>query len=87
MILYSFKGQEPKPLPHRIHIANNFTRTDSSTFTELEISEAGYTGPYSIPDHDSETQEVIWIDGAYQIIDRPTETDVVLPETDVVLPP
>jgi len=75
MILYSFKGQEPKPLPHRINLPSGFTRTDSSTFTDLEISEAGFSGPYSLPDHDPVTEQVIWVDGDYEVIERPPEPE------------
>ena len=75
MILYSFKGQEPQPLPHRINLPNGFTRTDSSTFTDLEISEAGFSGPYSLPDFDPQTQQVIWVDGDYEVIEKPPEPE------------
>ena len=75
MILYSFKGQEPKPLPHRISLPNGFTRTDSSTFTDLEISEAGFSGPYALPDFDPQTQQVIWVDGDYEVTERPPEPE------------
>jgi len=75
MILYSFKGQEPKPLPHRIKLPNGFTRTDSSTFTEIEIAEAGFSGPYSLPDYDPLTQKVVWVGGDYEVIDRPPDPE------------
>jgi len=43
MKLYSFRGQYPEPLPERIRLlSNRFTRTDSSTFTDEEIANAGY---------------------------------------------
>ena len=43
MPIYTYKGHEPQPLPERIRLSNGLTRTDSSTFTEEEIANAGYT--------------------------------------------
>ena len=40
--LYSYKGQPPKELPHRIVLSDGRTRTDSSTFTEEELTDAGW---------------------------------------------
>lgn len=42
MPLYSYKGSIPSALPERIRLSNGLTRTDSSTFTEEEIADAGY---------------------------------------------
>lgn len=42
MPLYSYKGNTPSELPERIRLSNGTTRTDSSTFTEEEIADAGY---------------------------------------------
>jgi len=42
MAIYSYKGQEPQPLPERIRLSNGLTRTDSSTFSEEELADAGY---------------------------------------------
>lgn len=42
MPLYSYKGNIPAELPERIRLSNGMTRTDSSTFTEEEIADAGY---------------------------------------------
>lgn len=58
--LYSYQGQEPQLLPHKIRLNGGRSRTDSSTFTEEEIAEAGFTGPYTIPDFDQEYQRVSW---------------------------
>lgn len=54
MLLYSHNNEIPKPLPERIRMPDGRTRTDSSTFTEEELLEAGYVlapsptppGPY-----------------------------------------
>lgn len=50
MVLYSKNGQYPKPLPHRITLSNGTTRTDVSTFTAEEISDAGYVLAPDPPD-------------------------------------
>ena len=40
--LYSFRGMEPKELPNRIRMPDGFTKTDKTTFTDEDISLAGY---------------------------------------------
>lgn len=67
MMLYSFRGSRPAPLPFRITLPNGFTRTDPSTFTEDEITDAGFSGPYVEPSYNPATEELIWVDGAYTI--------------------
>ena len=58
--LYSYQGQEPQELPERIRLSNSKTRTDSSTFTAEEILNAGFTGPYEIPEFDPEIETQEW---------------------------
>jgi hypothetical protein len=70
MMLYSFMGARPTPLPFRIHIGGT-TRTDPATFTEDEITAAGFIGPYTEPTYDSTTQQLNWADGAYTITALP----------------
>ena len=41
-MLYSKDGSYPSNLPNRIRLSSGLTRTDSSTFTEDEIADAGY---------------------------------------------
>ena len=48
--LYSYKGEEPQVLPNRIRLSTGLTKTDRSTFTEKDLVDAGYTGPYEKPD-------------------------------------
>lgn len=44
IIMYSLNGAYPiKTLPHRIRLSDGRTRTDSSTFTDEEIADAGYS--------------------------------------------
>ena len=58
--LYSYQGQEPQELPERIRLSGGRTRTDSSTFTEEEIIDAGFTGPYERPEYNSEIETQSW---------------------------
>jgi hypothetical protein len=58
--LYSYQGQEPQELPERIRLSNGRTRTDSSSFTAEEISNAGFTGPYERPEFDPEIETQEW---------------------------
>jgi hypothetical protein len=41
-MLYSLNGKFPSTIPFRITLSDGRTRTDSSTFTEEEIADAGY---------------------------------------------
>ncbi len=58
--LYSFKGASPTILPHIIRHADCYDIADVSTFTDDELTGAGFTGPYTVPSHNSETQRVTW---------------------------
>jgi hypothetical protein len=58
--LYSFQGQEPQPLPEKIRFSDGSTRTDASTFTDEDLVNAGFSGPYAIPSFDQEYQKLIW---------------------------
>jgi hypothetical protein len=61
--LYSYQGQEPKPLPHEISWnggSGMIYRTGIESFTKEEIKKAGYTGPYTIPQYDPDYQRLYW---------------------------
>jgi hypothetical protein len=66
-MLYSIRQQRPAPLPFRIRLSNNFTRTDPASFTAEEITDAGYIGPYTEPAYDAATEQLLWVNGAYVI--------------------
>lgn len=68
--LYSINGSSPAPIPFRITLANGFTRTDPSTFTEEEIAEAGYV-VVEQPEYDSTTQALSWNGNSFDVIDIP----------------
>ncbi len=58
--LYSFSGQEPKELPDRIRLPGGYTKTDRTTFSEQDLIDAGYIGPFEKPEYDPQKQELIW---------------------------
>ena len=60
-MLYSHnQGYPSEGLPHRIVLSNGSTRTDSSTFTDAEISDAGYVGVETAPSYNSRSQRLEW---------------------------
>jgi hypothetical protein len=65
-MLYSYKNQYPQPLPFRIKLSDGRTRTDSSSFTQEELADAGYV---AAPDHPTltEHQWVTWNEGIWQV--------------------
>ena len=72
-MLYSHKGQYPTSLPERIRLSDGSTRTDSSTFTSDELTDAGYVAAGDSPAYDSGTQKVIWNGTAWEVVDLTTE--------------
>lgn len=59
-MLYSFKGQEPKPLPFRIRLPDGTTRTNPDTFTPEDIADAGYIIATERPMINQTTQTCRW---------------------------
>jgi hypothetical protein len=60
MTLYSLNGSYPAPLPFRIYMIDGASRTDPSTFTPEEISEAGYVEAPSQPTYDPSQKTLGW---------------------------
>ena len=58
--LYSYQGQAPAPLPKKILLSDGRKRTDVTSFTEEELTDAGFTGPYEVPNYDQEYQRLLW---------------------------
>jgi|TARA_R100000482_G_scaffold47939_2_gene16798 trehalose-6-phosphate synthase len=75
--LYSLNGAEPKFLPDRIRLSNGMVRSDVSTYTDEELKDAGFTGPYTEPDYDLTRQERHWNSEtlSYDITDNPLIDD------------
>ena len=76
--LYSYQGQEPQELPERIRVSNGKTRTDSSSFTAEEISNAGFTGPYERPEYDEEIETQSWNFESKKWVTTPIPDEVFL---------
>lgn len=61
MILYYRYGEYPTELPHRIRLVDGSTRTDPTTFTDEEISSAGYSvAPEKPENYDLLTEKIVW---------------------------
>jgi len=62
--LYSHQGQEPQPLPHEIFWQEPWGsvtyRTGVDSFTDEELVKAGYTGPFTKPEFNSEIETQEW---------------------------
>lgn len=74
MTLYSKNGEYPKPLPHKIKLSNGMTRTDSSTFTPEELSDAGYVAVDSPPGVEY-PNKLEW-NGTNWLIREPNEVEI-----------
>jgi hypothetical protein len=68
-MLYSYKNQYPKSIPERITLSNGIKRTDSSTFTEEELNDAGYRLIPNPPLVEN-SQKVEWNGENWNIIDK-----------------
>jgi hypothetical protein len=68
MSLYSHIGNYPSSLPDRIRLSNGLTRTGKDTFTEEEISDAGYVLVEDPPVH-NQRQRLLWTGTTWQIVD------------------
>lgn len=62
--LYSYQGGEPQPLPHEISYVEGWGATTFrqgvETFTDEELTRAGYTGPFIKPEFDEEIEFSTW---------------------------
>lgn len=74
--LYSYQGQEPQRLPHKIRLSDRRSRTDASTFTDEELDDAGFTGPYEIPEFDPEIETQSWNSESKEWITTPIPDEV-----------
>ena len=73
-MLYSYLGQYPLPLPHRIRFSDGSTKTDSTTFTEEELSDLGYV--YAGDPPDFEYPNVLdWINNEW-VVREPNEQEI-----------
>lgn len=88
-MLYSYKNSYPEELPYRIRLSDGRTRTDSTTFTEAEIEDAGYM-PVADPPIISENEVLSWNGSMWEVRNKTSEElqadlDKKIAEYDAVL--
>ena len=71
--LYSYKNQEPAPLPSRIRLDDGFTLTSLENLSGEELSSYGFVGPYTKPVIDELTQKFEWNGYDYEVINLTEE--------------
>ena len=59
-LFYSYLGSEPTILPHRIRLSNGLSRTDNTTFSDEELLDVGFTGPYIKPEKTESIFSISW---------------------------
>ena len=75
--MYSYKTQYPiSNLPERIRLSNGSTRTDSSTFTSAELTDAGYVDVSDPPSFNSQTHKLTWDGTSWQTVAL-TDSEIV----------
>ena len=72
-MLYSYNNEYPIEIPDRIRLSDGSTRTDSSTFTDAEIQDAGYVSVSDPPSYDSSTHKLTWTGTAWQVVALTTD--------------
>ena len=72
-MLYSYNNEYPKQIPNRIRLSDGSTRTNSSTFTDAEIEDAGYVSVSDPPSYDSSTHKLTWTGTAWQVVALTTD--------------
>lgn len=72
-MLYSHNNEFPNILPERIRLSTGMTRTDSNTFTEEEILDAGYKKVNDRPIFDTNIQKLEWSGEDWILIDLSEE--------------
>lgn len=71
-MLYSYNGKYPEILPERIRLSDGRVRTDSSSFTNEELADAGYVAVEDSPSYNSLTHKLSWDGTNWQIIELTT---------------
>ena len=56
-----------------IRLSSGYTRTDSTTFTEEELLDAGYILAEVSPSFNEKTKKVVWESSAWNIVDKTAE--------------
>jgi hypothetical protein len=71
-MLYSHNNQYPRPLPYRIVLSDGRTRTDHSSFTLEELTDAGYVLAPSPPDT-TQLQVLEWTGISWVVRDKTSD--------------
>tara|TARA_S200002703_G_C3667698_1_gene204998 strand:+ start:117 stop:596 length:480 start_codon:yes stop_codon:yes gene_type:complete len=71
-MLYSHNEKYPEILPERIHLSDGRVRTDSSSFTNEELADAGYVAVEDSPEYNPLTHKLSWDGTNWQIIELTT---------------
>lgn len=69
MALYSHNGAYPATLPFRILLSDGRTRTDPTSFTGPELTDAGYVAVDNPPSFDPNTEALTWTGSAWSVGD------------------
>jgi len=72
-MLYSHNQQIPSFLPDRIRLSTGLTRTDSSTFTQAELLDAGYVAADNPPPYNPNQQHLVWDKTTWKLVDFTAE--------------
>lgn len=73
MLLYSYKGQQPSPLPFRVRLDSGETRTSLEYLSVSELNSLGFIGPIEKPLFDEKTQRIHWNGSEYEIEQIPED--------------
>jgi hypothetical protein len=65
--LYSLNQAWPQELPFRVVTPDGGSRTDPCTFTTEELVAWGYTGPYTRPEYDRNSEVLEWTGTAFNV--------------------
>ena len=75
-MLYSYRGEYPQEnLPERIRLSDGRTKTNSSTYTNEEIVDAGYVAVSAAPTYNDRTHKLSWNGTDWQV-DELTEEEI-----------
>lgn len=84
MELYSFKGQEPKPLPFKVRLNDGSSRTSLHELNLDELNSLGFIGPVNIPNYDTESQKIEWDGKKYNILQLSEEELIAKEESEKI---
>ena len=68
ILLYSYKGQEPKELPFKIRLNDGTTRACLNELSSKQLNDLGFIGPIKKPKYNEKTHKIKWDGENYQIL-------------------